>query len=117
MNGLGFCLYASDAQMFSVWEKDAKDESGFVGYCHLDLFPRDAKYGHAAVWPLIAGYESVDGNRHYPVVAMVANLAKPTPNRPALMRHDDVVTFFHEMGHVFHGLLSKTRYARFHGTR
>lgn len=48
---------------------------------------------------------------------MVANLAKPTPERPALMRHDDVVTFFHEMGHVFHGLLSKTKFARFHGTR
>lgn len=47
---------------------------------------------------------------------MVANLAKPTPNKPALMRHDDVVTFFHEMGHVFHGLLSKTQFARFHGT-
>ena len=47
---------------------------------------------------------------------MVANLAKPTPDRPALMRHDDVTTFFHEMGHVFHGLLSRTRYSRFHGT-
>jgi len=47
---------------------------------------------------------------------MVANLAKPTPEKPALMRHDDVVTFFHEMGHVFHGLLSRTRYSRFHGT-
>lgn len=47
---------------------------------------------------------------------MVANLAKPTPEKPALMRHDDVVTFFHEMGHVFHGLLSKTKYSRFHGT-
>jgi len=32
------------------------------------------------------------------------------------MRHDDVVTFFHEMGHVFHGLLSKTKFSRFHGT-
>lgn len=48
---------------------------------------------------------------------MVANLAKPTPDKPALMRHDDVVTFFHEMGHVFHGLLSRTKFARFHGTR
>ena len=47
---------------------------------------------------------------------MVANLAKSTPERPALMRHDDVVTFFHEMGHVFHGLLSHTQFARFHGT-
>lgn len=47
---------------------------------------------------------------------MVANLAKPTPDRPALMRHDDAVTFMHEMGHVFHGLLSRVTFGRFHGT-
>jgi len=76
----------------------------------------DGKYSHAAVWGLLPGYELSDGKRHYPLTAMVANLAKPTPDRPALLRHDDVTTFFHEMGHVFHGLLSRTRYARFHGT-
>ncbi|KAI9465436.1 Metalloprotease [Lactarius psammicola] len=78
-----------DAQMFAVWAEDAKDES-------------------AANSPM--------AKRSYPLTAMVANLAKPTPERPALMRHDDVVTFFHEMGHVFHGLLSRTQFARFHGT-
>lgn len=77
----------------------------------------EAKYSHAAVWPILAGYDLPNNTRHYPLAAMVANLAKPTPEKPALMRHDDVVTFFHEMGHVFHGLLSKTKYARFHGTR
>ena len=75
------------------------------------------KYSHAAVWPILPGYDRADGKRAYPLTAMVANLAKPTPDKPALMRHDDVVTFFHEMGHVFHGLLSKTKFARFHGTR
>jgi Zn-dependent oligopeptidase len=30
----------SEVQAFEVWEKDAKDESDFVGYCYLDLFPR-----------------------------------------------------------------------------
>ncbi|TBU62281.1 metallopeptidase MepB [Dichomitus squalens] len=105
-----------DVQVFAVWEKDAKDESGFVGYCYLDLFPRESKYSHAAVWPLLPGYEKPDGTRSYPLTAMVANLAKPTPAKPALMRHDDVVTFFHEMGHVFHGLLSRTKFSRFHGT-
>jgi len=105
-----------DVQQFAVWEKDATDESGFVGYCYLDLFPRESKYSHAAVWPLLPGYTRADGKRSYPLAAMVANLAKPTPTAPALMRHTDVVTFFHEMGHVFHGLLSKTRFARFHGT-
>ena len=29
-----------EVQMFAVWEDGAKDESGFVGYCYLDLFPR-----------------------------------------------------------------------------
>ncbi|KAJ8456732.1 hypothetical protein ONZ45_g18600 [Pleurotus djamor] len=106
----------TDVQHFAVWQKDAKDQSGFVGYCYLDLFPREAKYSHAAVWPLLAGHDLPDGKRSYPLTAMVANLAKSTPDKPALMRHDDVVTFFHEMGHVFHGLLSQTKFARFHGT-
>ncbi|KAF8225878.1 metallopeptidase MepB [Tricholoma matsutake] len=105
-----------EVQQFAVWEKDAQDESGFVGYCYLDLFPRASKYSHAAVWPLLSGYDLLSGKRSYPLAAMVANLAKPTPDKPALMRHDDVVTFFHEMGHVFHGLLSRTKFARFHGT-
>ena len=127
-------LICEDVQAFSVWEKDCKDSSDFVGYCYLDLFPRgmhfflsstlhstqdwiEGKYSHAAVWRLLDGYELPNNSRHYPLVAMVANLAKPTPEKPALIRHDDVVTFFHEMGHVFHGLLSKTKYSRFHGTR
>ncbi|KAJ7212164.1 metallopeptidase MepB [Mycena pura] len=105
-----------DVQQFSVWEKDATDESGFLGYCYLDLFPRESKYSHAAVWGILPGYTTADGKRSYPLAAMVANLAKPTPDKPALMLHDDVVTFFHEMGHVFHGLLSRTKFGRFHGT-
>jgi Zn-dependent oligopeptidase len=77
----------------------------------------ESKYSHAAVWPILPGYNLRNGKRSYPLAAMVANLAKSTPDKPALMRHDDVVTFFHEMGHVFHGLLSNTEYSRFHGTR
>ncbi|EPT05216.1 Metalloprotease [Fomitopsis schrenkii] len=112
----GAKLWHPEVQQFAVWEDGAKDSSGFVGYCYLDLFPREAKYSHAAVWPLLPGYTKRDGSRSYPLAAMVANLAKPTPTAPALMQHSDVVTFFHEMGHVFHGLLSRTRFARFHGT-
>ena len=88
-----------------------------LGVILITLSPTASKYSHAAVWPLLAGYDKPDGKRSYPIAAMVANLAKPTPDKPALMRHDDVVTFFHEMGHVFHGLLSRTKFSRFHGTR
>ncbi|CEL52913.1 metallopeptidase MepB [Rhizoctonia solani AG-1 IB] len=108
-------LWHPEVQQFAVWNANAKTKEDFLGWAYLDLFPRESKYSHAAVWPLQAGFDSLNG-RNYPTAAMVANLAKPTTGRPALMRHDDVVTFFHEMGHVFHGLLSKTRFGRFHGT-
>jgi Zn-dependent oligopeptidase len=29
----------------------------------------------------------------------------------------DAVTFFHEFGHAVHGLLSRTQFSKFHGTR
>ncbi|GAA6061578.1 hypothetical protein JCM10212_004328 [Sporobolomyces blumeae] len=107
----------ADVDMFAVWENNQVGKEGaFKGYITLDLFPRNNKYGHAAVWGLIPGWTGKDGDRQYPVVAMVANLAKPTPNRPALMKHQDVVTFFHEFGHAYHGLLSETQFAKFHGT-
>ncbi|KAG8800321.1 hypothetical protein FRC16_003127 [Serendipita sp. 398] len=127
-------VWHQDVKQYAAWELDAKDESGFLGYLHLDLYPREGKYGHAAVWGLIPGFEKSNGTRNYPVTCMVANLAKPTGDRPGLMSHDDVVTFFHEMGilyynrrktlfpdnrllgHAWHGLLSRTQYGRFHGT-
>ncbi|KAN0094547.1 hypothetical protein V8E55_002834 [Tylopilus felleus] len=108
-------VWHPDVQQFAVWEKDAQDESGFVGHCYLDLYPRVAKFPHAAVFCIHPGYELPDGKRHYPVAAIVANLAKPTAERPALMGHFDVIIFFHEMGHIFHELLSRTQYSRFHG--
>ncbi|KDR70896.1 hypothetical protein GALMADRAFT_254514 [Galerina marginata CBS 339.88] len=109
-------VWHPDVQAFAVWEKDAENESGFIGYCYLDLFPRPGKYSHAAEWPILPGYDLPDGKRSYPVSAVVANLAKPTPEQPALMRHGDVVTLFHEIGHIFHDILSRTRFARFHGS-
>ncbi|GAA5832971.1 hypothetical protein JCM11251_006468, partial [Rhodosporidiobolus azoricus] len=109
---------AADVDAYAVWEsgKVGQGKDAFLGYMYLDLFPRENKYGHAAVWGLFPGWTNKDGGREYPVVCMVANLAKSTGDKPATMRHDDVVTFFHEMGHAYHGLLSKTRFSKFHGT-
>ncbi|SCV74837.1 BQ2448_7866 [Microbotryum intermedium] len=108
-----------DVIRYAVWDAGNGQDGhlgNFLGYMHLDLFPRENKYGHAAVWGLIPGWTGPQGERNYPVVCMVANLAKPTPTRPALMKHSDVVTFMHELGHAFHGLCSETQFPRFHGT-
>lgn len=108
-------VWHEDVQVFSVWN-DAGEGSGFVGYLYLDLFPREGKYGHAANFNLQPGFIDADGNRRFPATALVCNFTKPTPKKPSLLKHEEVVTLFHELGHGIHDLVSRTIYSRFHGT-
>ncbi|KAJ2159800.1 metalloendopeptidase [Coemansia sp. RSA 552] len=106
-------VWHDDVEMYEVWEAEG---GAFVGHFYLDLYPRDAKYSHAAVWPIRPGFRRADGTHEPPVAAMVANFPKPTSGAPALLKHSDAVTLLHELGHVFHGICSQTTWARFHGT-
>ena len=47
---------------------------------------------------------------------MVANFTKPTKETPSLLQHGEVVTLFHEFGHVLHQNLGRTELATFSGT-
>ncbi|KAI8142278.1 hypothetical protein BJV82DRAFT_616179 [Fennellomyces sp. T-0311] len=107
-------VWHPDVQLFECW--DAVEDKSFSGYMYLDLFPRDSKYPHAACFPLQPSYVAEDGTRVAPIAAMVANFTKPTADKPSLLKHDEVVTLFHELGHVMHHLCSRTKFARFHGT-
>ncbi|KAK9462459.1 uncharacterized protein V1516DRAFT_662495 [Lipomyces oligophaga] len=110
-------VWHEDCKQFAVWKKDpAETSDSFVGWLYFDLHPREGKYGHAANFNLAPGYTDRDGNRVYPVTALVCNFSKPSAKKPSLLKHDEVVTFFHELGHGIHDLVSVTKYARFHGT-
>ncbi|PBP18423.1 peptidase family M3, partial [Diplocarpon rosae] len=104
-----------DVIIFSVWD-DEGEGGGFVGYLYLDLHPRPGKYGHAANFNLQPGFLYPNGTRRYPATALVCNFSKPTPTKPSLLKHDEVVTLFHELGHGIHDLAGRTKYSRFHGT-
>ncbi|MCW3159111.1 M3 family metallopeptidase [Micropruina sonneratiae] len=77
-----------------------------VGRIHLDLHPRERKYNHAAQFELVAGIVE----RQLPEGVLVCNFPR------GLMEHRDVVTLFHEFGHLIHHLLGGgQRWLRFSG--
>ncbi|HSM02245.1 MAG TPA: M3 family metallopeptidase [Acidimicrobiia bacterium] len=77
---------------------------------YMDLFPREGKFGHAAAFDLISGHGD-----QTPVTAIVANVTKPTKDTPSLLQHHEVVTMFHEFGHVLHNSLGRAKHIRFAG--
>jgi thimet oligopeptidase len=86
-----------------------------VAYFYTDFFPRPLKYGHAAAFPLIAGRSTAHGYQK-PVAAIVANLSPPSQGMPSLLTHEDVVTMFHEFGHIMHNTLTRAPYGSMSGT-
>jgi Zn-dependent oligopeptidase len=82
-------------------------DNNLIGGIYLDLYPRADKYKHAAAWP-VRGVSTRAGRK--PISALVTNF-----NREGLT-HSEVETFFHEFGHVLHGVLSKTEYNQHSGT-
>ncbi len=63
-----------------------------IGRIYLDLHPREGKYSHAAQFTLApgaAGTQLAEG-------VLVCNFPR------GLMEHSDVVTLFHEFGHLVH---------------
>lgn len=102
-----------DVTLFEV--ADATD-GRVLGHFYADLHPRDGKFSHAAAFPLLVAHEGPDG-WVTPVTAFLCNFPKPSPGRPSLLRHDDVVTLFHEFGHVLHMTLSRATIPRFSGAQ
>ena len=76
------------------------------GQFYLDLHPRSGKFAHAAVFPIQSG-----SIKYIPVCIMACNFPV-TEN----LSFDDVQTFFHEFGHVMHGIASRPEISSFAGT-
>lgn len=87
-----------------------------LGALYLDMFPRDGKFNHFAMFPLISGKKLSNGNYQRPTVALICNFPNPGKDKVSLLSHDNVETLFHEFGHALHGILTRTKYTRFAGT-
>jgi thimet oligopeptidase len=105
-------LWHPDIALYEIRDKGSDEPRA---YFYADLFPREGKFGHAAAFPLIYGKRLGNGAYRKPVAAIVANFTKPTEDQPSLLKHDEVLTLFHEFGHILHFCLTEVDLIRFSG--
>jgi thimet oligopeptidase len=95
----GVPLWHPDAQAWAV--SDAASGRA-LATLYVDLYPREGKYKHAAVWPIRSGSQRL---RRAPQAALVVNL-----DRQGLTL-EEIETLLHEFGHALHNNLSATRHS------
>ncbi|MES1216782.1 MAG: M3 family metallopeptidase [Bacteroidota bacterium] len=78
-----------------------------IGTFYLDLFPRQDKYTHFACFP-INQYRIANGKEILPVAALICNFPEGNGSEPSLLNHSDVITLFHEFGHLVHDMLGRS---------
>ena len=89
-----------------AWDPDVEtwdvvDHGKTIGRFYLDMHPRPGKYSHAEMAPVLDGIRG----KQLPEAILVCNFPNPTADDPGLMEYGDVVTFFHEFGHLMHWIL------------
>ena len=80
---------------------DVLDQGHSIGRFYLDMHPRPGKYSHAAQFGVLDGIRG----KQLPEAILVCNFPPPSANDPGLNDYEDVVTFFHEFGHLMHSIL------------
>lgn len=110
---LGFTFIdVTEANRSTFWHEDVEvynvidtATGTHVGQFYLDLFPRDGKFGHCAVWPAVRRTATPG------VCIMACNFPKGEN-----MSFRFVKTFFHEFGHIMHNMSAETTIAALAGT-
>jgi thimet oligopeptidase len=82
--------------VFEVFEHGKR-----VGRFYLDMHPREGKDKWFSAAPVVTGVKG----RYLPEAALICNFPGGEEGDPGLMQYNDVVTFFHEFGHLMHAIL------------
>ena len=99
-------VWHDDARFFKI-ERVADGVRRLVGQFYLDPFARTGKRSGAWMDDVHCRWLRPGGKLQTPVATLVCNFAAPVGGRPALLRHDDVRTLFHEFGHGLHHMLTQ----------
>jgi oligopeptidase A len=98
----------------AIWHQSVKvfdiyRNNRVSGRVYFDLEARKGKKDGAWMNSWQTHFIDKNQNRHLPTVFIVTNFPTATKNNPSLLRHNDVVTLFHEMGHGIHHLFSECK--------
>ena len=116
-----FEIQIQENKIIKTWHNDVKtfdvlnNQNKQIARFHLDLHPRKNKYGHAACFGILSG-KQIDNEYRLPVAALVCNFPNASEETPSLLYHSDVVTLFHEFGHLLHQILTTAPYSINSGT-
>nr|WP_321268303.1 M3 family metallopeptidase [uncultured Sulfurimonas sp.] len=95
-----------------LWDEKATSydiyiEDELKSRIYLDLEARKSKRGGAWMHNWQAHCKDENGETQKASAFIVCNFPASSQKQKSLLRHDDVVTLFHEMGHAIHHLLSE----------
>ncbi len=106
-------LFAIDFKKLTckLWDEKASAYDLYVNNklrarLYLDLEARKDKRGGAWMHNWQTHCTKEDGQEQLASTFVVCNFPASSDTNPSLLRHDDVVTLFHEMGHALHHILS-----------
>jgi thimet oligopeptidase len=105
-------VWHEDVVAYDVYEEacDREERASLIGRFYLDMHPREGKDKWFSAHPLIPGVlERREGEfaetRQIPEAALICNFPGGKQGDPGLLQHSDVITYFHEFGHLMHALL------------
>lgn len=87
--------------------EDAKGRP--IGGFYADLYARSGKRNGAWIDECVVR-KNISGDTALPVGYLVCNFSPPDERGLSLMTHNEVVTLFHEFGHMLHHLLTRVDY-------
>jgi thimet oligopeptidase len=104
-------LWHKDVQLFEIKDAVKENKGALIGYFAMDLFPREGKFGHAAMFDVVVSHEHGYRTEEYlaPFSSMVCNFPTPSKKSPSLLSIGEVETLFHEFGHLLHMTLTRAR--------
>lgn len=97
-------LWDEKATVYDIYEEDK-----LTARVYFDLEARKDKRGGAWMHNFQTHCEDLQECTHLSSAFVVCNFPPSSETSPSLLRHDDVVTLFHEMGHTIHHLLSRVK--------